>query len=51
MKIYPVFHVTLLKLTSKSIKPDIIIEIEEEEPEYKVDEIFNSRLANCHGAG
>ena len=46
MKIHPVFYVALLILASRSIKPDIIVEIEEEKPEYKVDEVLNSRLAS-----
>ena len=46
IKIHPVFYVALLELASKSTKPDIIIEIEEEEPEYKVDEVLNSKLTN-----
>ena len=40
------FYVTLLKLVLKYARLDTIAEIEEEEPEYEVEEILDSRLTN-----
>src|ERR1700684_4321324 len=46
IRIYLVFYVTLLKLVAPGARLIIIAKIEEEEPEYKVEEILDSKLVN-----
>ena len=45
MRIHPVFHASLLEPAPRNAKPDTTAEIEDEEPEYEVESILDSRSA------
>ena len=45
MQIYLIFYILLLELVLRTVKLDIIAEIENEEPEYEVEAIFDFKLA------
>ena len=45
IRIYLIFYVLLLELALKTAKPNTIVEIENEEPEYEIEVIFDFKLA------